>query len=732
MSWHVSQSVGRKAGRTSSIHDIERYFHISLYLLVLTAFLCLIGSGGIDFPATLLAGTAFVVRAVQLVRRDPRLLPERWVMLATLAYLLFFAADYWLLSRSFLPPVVHLVLFGVVIRLFSLRQERDHATLAALAFLLILASAVFTVDSLFLLCFAVFLLVAVGTFVLMEMRDSQRASTLPMIGVDGEIGNFPALLARLGTLLMVLILLTAAGIFFLLPRKSAGYLGAYSFGTDFSTGFSNRVQLGQIGQIQQSDAVAMHIQIEGDSSGGHDLYWRGIALSQFDGRNWFNPDRLPGRSLGPSSDGSFDIAAFNGAHGGARPAGPRRPVHYRVLLEPIGTNVFFLTPSVERIKGPYRGIFVSSDGSISNDDATAALGRYEADSDMSVPSLEDLRRAGSEATGPVPQMYLQLPALDPRISALAHQVSAAADNPYDRAASLEAYLKTHYGYTLQLPSQPVQDPISNFLFQRKQGHCEYFASSMAVMLRSMGIPSRVVNGFHGGEFNQITGDYIVRARDAHSWVEAYLPGAGWTTFDPTPAGADGARHYSRIALYVDAMASFWREWVVSYDKSHQLALGQTALQGSRSKWEALQRWGKRQYEAMVVWAKRGVGRVRQTKSVPPLRLSGMGAAILMLAGTGMIGRLIWRRWRTGRGATSPHQAAAIWYETMLRTLARSGNRKSAGQTAREFALGIPEVRLQEPVLEFTRIYLAARFGSSEQDAQRLPKLLEMIKSVARS
>ncbi len=89
--------------------------------------------------------------------------------------------------------------------------------------------------------------------------------------------------------LVLMILVGAAAVFFLLPRMSAGYLGGYSFGTDFSTGFSDRVQLGRIGQIQQSDAVVMHIQIDGDHDGQYALHWRGVALANFDGKNWSNP-----------------------------------------------------------------------------------------------------------------------------------------------------------------------------------------------------------------------------------------------------------------------------------------------------------------------------------------------------------------------------------------------------------------------------------------------------------
>ena len=119
-------------------------------------------------------------------------------------------------------------------------------------------------------------------------------------------------------------------------------------------------------------------------------------------------------------------------------------------------------------------------------------------------------------------------------------MTAGAETPAQRARAIEGHLRQDYGYTLELLSKPVDDPLAYFLFVRKKGHCEYFASSMAVMLRTLGIPARVVNGFRGGEYNDLTGSYIVREKDAHSWVEAYFPEYGWVTFDPTPAGQAGS------------------------------------------------------------------------------------------------------------------------------------------------------------------------------------------------
>src|SRR5438067_7353869 len=114
----------------------------------------------------------------------------------------------------------------------------------------------------------------------------------------------------------------------------------------------------------------------------------------------------------------------------------------------------------------------------------------------------------------------------------------AAGSLFD-AKQIQRHLKRDFSYTLELPSHEVPDPLANFLFVRRKGHCEYFASAMAVMLRTRGIPSRVVTGFQSGVMNPVNGWLILRASDAHSWVEAWVDGWGWMTFDPTPASTAG-------------------------------------------------------------------------------------------------------------------------------------------------------------------------------------------------
>jgi hypothetical protein len=178
-------------------------------------------------------------------------------------------------------------------------------------------------------------------------------------------------------------------------------------------------------------------------------------------------------------------------------------------------------------------------------------------------------------------VYLRLPhQLDPRVGELARTLTASAANNYDRAAAIQSYLRTNFQYTLDPPAIEPDDPVGSFLFRSKSGYCEYFAAAMAVMLRTLDVPSRLANGFQTGSYNRIGKDFVVRARDAHSWVEVYFTGYGWIPFDPTPADPHPVLP-GEWDDYVDTAALFWSEWVINYDFSHQERLAREVEQDSR-------------------------------------------------------------------------------------------------------------------------------------------------------
>ncbi|MGO9404272.1 MAG: DUF3488 and DUF4129 domain-containing transglutaminase family protein [Terriglobales bacterium] len=714
-------------GAITMAKAIERYFDGALYLLVLSGFVTLASTGRLDLPAVVLVGLALAFRGYQLLTRLEFTIPERWTTLLTLIYVLVYGVDYFLLSRTFLAASVHLVLFLIVVRLFSLQRTRDHYLLAALSFLMVLASAVLTVGSVFLFSFAGFLLIAVITFVLMEMRHSvaseQKHAQDPRVaslGIVSPTRRMAQGLLAIAPALMLMILAGSFLIFFFLPRVSSRFLTAYTPTSDVSTGFTDRVQLGRIGQIQQSSAVVMHIEIEHDVQGAYDLKWRGVALSTFDGRTWSNSyTQTP---LRPALDGSYRLAPLMEARDASATAG--RSIRYRVLMEPIGTNVFFLAEKPQSLTGHFRQLSVDAGEAVYDLDLDHPINRYDAESQLPEIDSDELRLA----TNTVPEgmeQYLKPGPLDVRISKLAEEITASAPSNYDKAVALEQYLSTHYRYTLELPGSVPRDPLANFLFERKKGHCEYFASSMAVMLRSLRIPSRIVTGFRGGEFNDLTGQYVVRASDAHSWVEAYFPGSGWISFDPTPAGAAPARSgWSRMELYVDAAASFWREWIINYDVSHQRTLGKDAATSGRQFLDEVRQWLRRQHRAMLRSARHAHEHITKFPARWLGGLIGFAALLITLFNLGRLVSGLRARSLRAHPERAPRESAALWYERMISRMARLGWCKSPSQTPLDFVDAIQEVELQTKVARFTRAYESARFGSSVEDAQRLPELFK--------
>ncbi len=712
---------------------IERYFEASLYLLVATGFATLAATGRLDPLALIMVTSALLLRGYLLLRRIKLVIPERWTSAFTILYVLFYVVDYYFLSGAFVPATVHLVLFSLVVKLFSVHRDRDHVYLAVLSFLAVLAAAVMTVDSLFLGAFSLFMLLAVTTFISMEMRRSSKVAVVRARENAAKPMAMAWALSGAGVAILGAVLIFAAGIFFLLPRLSAGYLSNFAPRNEWVSGFSDNVQLGMIGQIKQSDTIVMHVQIEGDHGSATELKWRGIALANFDGRRWFNFINQAGELR--SERGLFDLRAEQMRLGNlprvAKP-GAFRPLSYRVSMEPLGTNIVFLASVPTAISSSFQYISLDEGGSVFNLDRRRLTETYTATSEVpqQETSLLRTRRSGLAQIPPaVAITYRQLPHLDPRVRTLAEQITAGAATDYDKAIGIEQYLKAHFTYTLDMGTRAPADPLVYFLFERKQGHCEYFASAMAVMLRTVGVPARIVNGFRGSEYNDLTGSYIVRGRNAHSWVEAYIGGT-WVAFDPTPPDPVRTnRRWTRLLLYVDAAREFWREWVILYDFQRQQSLTNTAVAESRSVWTRSSGWFHRAYEKMLQRARRMLERA--SKNPRPWGVYGFGAvaAIILL----LNGPRLWNLFTRQRVARNPHRApqaaASIWYARLTSRLARRGWQKLPTQTPQEFAATITDPVVAAPVAQFTLHYERARFGESAADAQRLPELFQQIRSL---
>jgi hypothetical protein len=278
-----------------------------------------------------------------------------------------------------------------------------------------------------------------------------------------------------------------------------------------------------------------------------------------------------------------------------------------------------------------------------------------------------------------------------------------------------------------LPQVEAADPIADFLFQRKKGHCEYFASALAVMLRSVGIPSRVATGFQSGTFNPISGWYLIQSSDAHSWVEAWLEGKGWTTLDPTPPdnSPPGFSLTTRLHLYVDAMQVFWQDWVLSYDIERQLNLAAKMEQSSRG---FSLKWLDGSWSSLTA---------RWKQAADVAKLHGANAVVWIVVVTLVLiyGPRLWRhglvnwRFRRLKSGLASASDATLLYRRFLFLLHKKGVEKPAWLTPLEFARNVKDEQAAPLVWEFTMLYNDLRFGQKQEAAPRMLNLLERIQQM---
>jgi hypothetical protein len=741
--------------RSISALPAERFFRASLSLLILIAVVTLASTGKLDLITSIVGPLAVLYKGYRWWHGRPAELSHRAATWSLIAYLAFFPADAFFISRFFvagsansplyaaLLAVVHFLIFAMLVRFYSASNDRDALFLGMLSFAAILASAILTVDTAFLILFFAFLLFGVSTFIAMELRRGAVGAVAPSAHVHLEKDrrlNRALSLAALSVALGAILL--GGVLFFFFPRFSAGYLGRVGFSPSLMTGFTDNVELGQIGQIKQNTSVVMRVET-GKPIGYDLLRWRGIALTKFDGRRWTSAAGNL-QQLHPSENGWIYTPEWE-----QKTDTPGMEVRYTVFLEPIATDAIFVPGRAMSLQGNFSGeggnsfaamnrsyIFRdSTTDTLKNPFRNYAAIRYEGLSRLPAASTAKLRAAAKQYSDEIAATYLQLPLeLDPRIAALAKEITRGAQTPFDKAFRIENYLRSKFTYTLNLTGRPGGDPLAHFLFETRAGHCEYFASAMAIMLRTLGIPSREVNGFLPGEYNDLGGDYIVRASDAHSWVEVYFPGLGWQVFDPTPAGADsGNRFLTRLGLYVDWMQITWNEWVIGYDFVHQLTLAQN-LQHSTKNWgDAARVWFDRKQRDGKRWLKSWQFQHGTLGYLLPAML-----VLLLVALRYNLAGELFRRLRlfvqihAVKSVRSDPQLASRLYGELLRMLARRGLKRTETQTPFEFVAAVHSPQLAPAVREFTQIYAHARFGGAPCDTTRLAQLLTEIRAALRA
>jgi transglutaminase-like putative cysteine protease len=597
--------------------------------------------------------------------------------------------------------------------------------------MMMLASAILTVSTAFLVGFTLYVLFSISTLISYEIKRATETSYRPPEGPFSQpTQNRVALEKSLMTTtvgLAVGIVLLASILFFVIPRYRTGYLTALGMQGQSITGFSESVNLGDLRKILRSNLVVMRIIPEGNPRAFQGFKWRGIALTSFDGRHWYNDNTaqtalLPA-SFQPPREPRFLLPPVAGWQNR-----PRRPLRYRVLLSSISTDVLFAAAVPREISGRLRVVNVDQTDSLRNPGHTPAPFVYSVVSETGLPSPEQLQRASTEYPPEVRLTYLRLPRSDQRLHDLAQQIAVAASNNYDRALAIQNYLRNNFAYTLDPAGIDPADPIGSFLFTAKKGYCEYFAAAMTLMLRTLGVPTRVVNGFQTGTYNRFGKDFVVRARDAHSWVEVYFPQYGWIPFDPTPADPNPVPA-GFLDDYIDTLALFWSEWIINYDFAHQARLAQNVEQESRQFQQEFKRRVDRLQKQVLQLAYRLEGWLMAHKV---LLLLLMLAVLTALIGAERVASLAELRfllaWRFRRRdlPLSPREAT-LTYQRFLKVLRKKRIKKAPAQTPQEFANTFAGSPLAGLVSEFTRLYNTLRFGGMPVSLVRLRELVEQIR-----
>ncbi len=634
----------------------------------------------------------------------PPLSRRTWDLLALVA-LAIFVPDAILLSRDLIGAALRLLTFVTVHRCVMTSHASDRIDMTrsdglrqalSLSFVQMVAAAASTTEAWFAFPLAIYAFLGIGTLMALAAEGPTAGGTAArVVPVRAPAVAIPTVAT--GALGMA--------IFFVIPHFGTGYFrpqagASLAFaGGDSLSGFSDHVELGSIGRIKRNNAVVMRVRVDASILEPEAYRWRGLALDNFDGRSWQVSHRGSERRwIGTGRDGWMRI----GAEG---PAPPDRQISHDVVMEPIPHAVLFTPPDASSVLSrDISWLGVDAEGSLHLRDPLIMRLSYR------ILGNPDGSSAGG-APDPLPESdqsrYLALPPQDPRIAELARGVAAGSTSTFERARRIEDHLRENFAYTLEINDAAVKDPLRHFLLERNAGHCEYFATAMAVMLRNLEIPSRLVTGFTAGEWSALTGSWLVRQSDAHSWVEAWLPGRGWTPFDPTPPQTGAFQDAALWSRMRDGLASLevaWDTWIIGLDIVDQ----QSVASGL---YDAAALAGRAAASAMAPVEDGARALIASGWKRWSFILAGLAtiAAVIAALRMGLLRSAPWR----GLLPTTATRAATRRLRRFEVRWAWRGLRRAPGQTPLEFALDL-ETRspaARGAAAAFVRDYYRARYGA---------------------
>ncbi len=452
------------------------------------------------------------------------------------AILLVILKFYNVSLETILQPALEVLLFLLSLKFLEDKKFRDYMQIYLLSVLILAGSTLISFDIIFLVYLLLYILILNISIILLTYYSQ-----------DKEIILLEETLIKLflKTSIIPLLAIPFTVLFFIiLPRTDFPIFGFLNKEAKAKTGFSENVRLGEVSNIQEDDTVIFRAKMRKVRE--NFLYWRGIVLDFFNGKTWIS---LKHKRI-------EEETILKGI-----------PIMQIIYLEPYGDKYLF------GLDKPYKIDYKSG--------LPHLLKKTEFTFFLSTPVISRIKyKVLSVLTDTIPQkdinkkLYLQLPKnLSPKIKNLAIKFKKETDE--ETANQILKFLK--YGeYKYSLKNLPIsKNPLEEFLFKYKYGNCEYFASSMAVLLRINGIPARLVAGYRGGIYNNVGKYYLIRQSNAHVWVEAFIKGKGWVRYDPTPSLSyqlTNRKSLSKIELIFETINYYYINFVLNYDLKKQVAL----------------------------------------------------------------------------------------------------------------------------------------------------------------
>lgn len=601
-----------------------------------------------------------------------------------------------LLYFSFEIPLMDLLVWALTALLFSRLVFKTALNDTVFGYLIsltcLLLGAMVAPDLEFAILFLAFYLVLSWGLITCNMMAEQAGSNSPpalfkqcgaYLPLGGRLFGFSACLMILGLVLTTLI-------FTGFPRLGQGL--SLSGPSSLTTGFSESVQLGDVGQLKQNSQVVMRIEFEKDGKPHRPespVYWRGVVLDHFNGSSWFS-------TVKPK----WKFSNQPGVGVRLLPLNPKASViRQNLYMDAFGSDVIFSRGLPLLVDGNFQSLQVNDSFSLKSLDWQNRSRRVTLVSSATSSRNSPASRIFNDHSSPLLKKFLQLPAMSPQITRLARSLTENATTDASKANNILGHLRSsEFGYTLEQTQSSEQTPLDHFLFTRKKGHCEYFASSMVMLLRLSGVPARLVNGFMGLEWNDLGEYMVVRQHHAHSWVEALLPEKGWVIYDPTPADPMFARNNFDDPLnrVLDLLRLNWQRYFLSYS-----LMDQTLLLNH------LQSTGDETLSAIKDLETLEVGAIKTFIIDNLVILAGLFGLALALV-------LKWKKrpgWRFIIAGKKP--GYPVWlYREMLKKLRIQGIHKQPSATPREFLSQLstlPDDKLAL-VQKITACYEKSRFG----------------------